>query len=73
MTGVQTCALPIYLVTSSTMNTYNIGMMKGFEFAIPERKQKMVTTIDNIMGARRPTIQAARSRDTTLKESSNAP
>ena len=30
-------------------------------------------TIDNIMGARRPTIQAARSRDTTLKESSNAP
>ena len=32
------------LVTSSTMNTYNIGMMKGFEFAIPERKQKMVDT-----------------------------
>jgi hypothetical protein len=28
-------------VTSSSMNTYNIGMMKGFEFAIPERKQKM--------------------------------
>ena len=25
-------------------------------------------TIDNITGARRPTIQAARSRDTTLKE-----
>ena len=32
------------LVTSSTMNTYNIGMMKGFEFAVPERKQKMVDT-----------------------------
>ena len=32
------------LVTSSSMNTYNIGMMKGFEFAIPERKQKMVDT-----------------------------
>ena len=31
-------------VTSSSMNTYNIGMMKGFEFAIPERKQKMVDT-----------------------------
>ena len=32
------------LVTSSTMNTYNIGMMKGFEFAIPGKKQKMVDT-----------------------------
>ena len=32
------------LVTSSTMNTYNIGMMKGFEFAVPEKKQKMVDT-----------------------------
>lgn len=31
-------------ITSSSMNTYNIGMMKGFEFAIPERKQKMVDT-----------------------------
>lgn len=30
------------LVTSSTMNTYNIGMMKGFEFAVPGKKQKMV-------------------------------
>ena len=30
------------LVTSSTMNTYNIGMMKGFEFAVPRKKQKMV-------------------------------
>ena len=32
------------LITSSTMNTYNIGMMKGFEFAVPARKQKMVDT-----------------------------
>lgn len=32
------------LITSSTMNTYNIGMMKGFEFAVPGRKQKMVDT-----------------------------
>ena len=32
------------LVTSSTMNTYNIGMMKGFEFAVPRKKQKMVDT-----------------------------
>ena len=32
------------LVTSSTMNTYNIGMMKGFEFAVPGKKQKMVYT-----------------------------
>lgn len=32
------------LVTSSTMNTYNIGMMKGFEFAVPGKKQKMVDT-----------------------------
>ena len=32
------------LVTSSTMNTYNIGMMKGFEFAVPGKKQKMVAT-----------------------------
>ena len=32
------------LVTSSTMNTYNIGMMKGFEFAVPGTKQKMVDT-----------------------------
>lgn len=32
------------LVTSSTMNTYNIGMMKGFEFAVPKKKQKMVDT-----------------------------
>ena len=31
-------------VTSSSMNTYNIGMMKGFEFAIPRKKQKMVDT-----------------------------
>ena len=30
------------LVTSSTMNTYNIGMMKEFEFAVPRKKQKMV-------------------------------
>lgn len=29
-------------VTSSTMNTYNIGMMKGYEFALPAKKQKMV-------------------------------
>ena len=32
------------LVTSSTVNTYNIGMMKGFEFAVPGKKQKMVDT-----------------------------
>ena len=32
------------LVTSSTMNTYNIGMMKGFEFAVPGKKQKIVDT-----------------------------
>ena len=32
------------LVTSSSMNTYNIGMMKGFEFAVPGKKQKMVDT-----------------------------
>ena len=32
------------LFTSSTMNTYNIGMMKGFEFAVPRKKQKMVDT-----------------------------
>ena len=32
------------LVTSSTMNTYNIGIMKGFEFAVPRKKQKMVDT-----------------------------
>ena len=32
------------LVTSSTMNTYNLGMMKGFEFAVPRKKQKMVDT-----------------------------
>ena len=32
------------LITSSTMNTYNIGMMKGFEFAVPRKKQKMVDT-----------------------------
>ena len=32
------------LVTSSTMNTYNIGMMKGFELAVPRKKQKMVDT-----------------------------
>ena len=32
------------LVTSSTMNTYNIGRMKGFEFAVPRKKQKMVDT-----------------------------
>ena len=32
------------LVTSSTMNTYNIGMMKGFEFDVPRKKQKMVDT-----------------------------
>lgn len=32
------------LVTSSTMNTYNIGMMKEFEFAVPRKKQKMVDT-----------------------------
>ena len=36
-------------VTSSTMNTYNIGMMKGFEFAIPERKQKMVDTFQKAL------------------------
>ena len=32
------------LVTSSTMNTYNIGMMKEFEFAVPRKKQKIVDT-----------------------------
>lgn len=32
------------LVTSSTMNTYNIGMMKGYEFSIPEKKQKLLDT-----------------------------
>ena len=37
------------LVTSSTMNTYNVGMMKGFEFAIPERKQKMVDTFQKAL------------------------
>lgn len=37
------------LVTSSSMNTYNIGMMKGFEFAIPERKQKMVDTFQKAL------------------------
>ena len=37
------------LVTSSSMNTYNIGMMKGFEFAIPERKQKMVDTFQKVL------------------------
>lgn len=37
------------LVTSSSMNTYNIGMMKGFEFVIPERKQKMVDTFQKAL------------------------
>ena len=37
------------LVTSSSMNTYNIGMMKGFEFAVPERKQKMVDTFQKAL------------------------
>ena len=37
------------LVTSSSMNTYNIGMMKGFEFAIPERKQKIVDTFQKAL------------------------
>ena len=36
-------------ITSSSMNTYNIGMMKGFEFAIPERKQKMVDTFQKAL------------------------
>ena len=36
-------------VTSSSMNTYNIGMMKGFEFAIPERKHKMVDTFQKAL------------------------
>ena len=36
-------------VTSSSMNTYNIGMMKGFEFAIPERRQKMVDTFQKAL------------------------
>lgn len=36
-------------VTSSSMNTYNIGMMKGFEFAIPKRKQKMVDTFQKAL------------------------
>ena len=36
-------------VTSSSMNTYNIGMMKGLEFAIPERKQKMVDTFQKAL------------------------
>ena len=36
-------------VTSSSMNTYNIGMMKGFEFAIPERKQKIVDTFQKAL------------------------
>ena len=36
-------------VTSSSMNTYNIGMMKGFEFAIPGRKQKMVDTFQKAL------------------------
>jgi len=37
------------LVTSSTMNTYNIGMMKGFEFAVPRKKQKMVDTFNKAL------------------------
>lgn len=37
------------LVTSSTMNTYNIGMMKGFEFAVPGKKQKMVDTFHKVL------------------------
>ena len=37
------------LVTSSTMNTYNIGMMKGFEFAVPRKKQKMVDTFHKVL------------------------
>ena len=37
------------LVTSSTMNTYNIGMMKGFEFAVPGKKQKMVDTFQKAL------------------------
>lgn len=37
------------LVTSSTMNTYNIGMMKGFEFAVPRKKQKMVDTFQKAL------------------------
>ena len=36
-------------VTSSSMNTYNIGMMKGFEFAIPRKKQKMVDTFQKAL------------------------
>ena len=36
-------------VTSSSMNTYNIGMMKGFEFAIPGKKQKMVDTFQKAL------------------------
>ena len=37
------------LITSSTMNTYNIGMMKGFEFAVPRKKQKMVDTFHKVL------------------------
>ena len=37
------------LVTSSSMNTYNIGMMKGFEFAVPGKKQKMVDTFQKAL------------------------
>lgn len=39
------------LVTSSTMNTYNIGMMKGFEFAVPRKKQKMVDTFHKALSS----------------------
>jgi len=37
------------LITSSTMSTYNIGMMKGYEFAIPEKKQKLVDTFHKVL------------------------
>lgn len=36
-------------VTFSEMNTYNIGMAKGFNFSVPEKKRKMVETFQKAL------------------------
>ena len=36
-------------VTVSEMNTYNIGMAKGFNFSVPEKKRKMVETFQKAL------------------------
>lgn len=36
-------------VTSSTSSTYNIGMMKGYEFTLPEKKQKLVDAFNKAL------------------------